>query len=90
MKSAVDFFFVNLALSSNSGRGGGFSAASILVLCNDGSVYNASPLLLDGTVLPRSVMVGVISYLDMEVDASVGVLTSLCPSPVPTLEQEHV
>ena len=66
-KSTVDPCFINPTLSSNSGRGRGFSASSILVLCNNGSVYGVLPLLFDGTVLLRSVIVRAISHLDTKV-----------------------
>lgn len=42
--------------------------ASILLLCNDGSVYGASPLLFDGSIVPRTEVLDAISRLDAEID----------------------
>ena len=83
----VDFCF--MSPSSLASGGGGFSAASILVLCGDGSVYGASPIMFDGTVLPRAVVVESTSILDAEIDASMSFLqTSSSSSPAPTPEHE--
>lgn len=86
-KSVVDFCFMN-SPHSTSGVSG-FAAASILVLCNDGSVYGASPIIFDGTILPRTVVVNAISHLDTEIEASTTFLQSISSSsPAPTVEQE--
>eukprot|EP00970_Alexandrium_tamarense_P008184 scaffold1559_cov193-Alexandrium_tamarense.AAC.1 len=85
-KKVVDFCF----LYPSSDASGAFAATSILVLCNDGSVYGASPLIFDGTVLPRSIVVDAISQLDTEIEASSSFLSSLPPTPVATYEQESV
>ncbi len=69
---AADFCFLRPNVSGGSG-GGVFAAASILVLCGDGSVYGASPALFGETVLPRSVVVGVFSQLDGEIEASTAI-----------------
>ena len=83
-KKAVDFCFMNPPLSTSGVNG--FAATSILVLCNDGSVYGASPIIFDGTVLPRTVVLNAIAHLDAEIDASMSSLQST--SPVSTGEQE--
>ncbi len=86
-KEAVDFCFMNPPLSTSGVSG--FAATSILVLCNDGSVYGASPIIFDGTVLPRTVVLNAIAHLDAEIDASTAFLQSTSSgSPVSTGEQE--
>ncbi|WP_346360911.1 hypothetical protein, partial [Bosea sp. (in: a-proteobacteria)] len=67
-RGVADFCFLRPSASSEGG-GGLFSAALVLVLCSDGSVYGASPVLFDGTVLPRSVVVGAAPRLDGEIEA---------------------
>mmetsp|Transcript_32071 Transcript_32071/g.59231 ORF Transcript_32071/g.59231 Transcript_32071/m.59231 type:complete len:1221 (+) Transcript_32071:86-3748(+) len=89
-KRVADFCFLRPNVST-SGAGGLFAAASIFVLCSDGSVYGASPILFDGTVLPRSVVVNAISHLDGEIEASTSFMRSMAlTSPAPTLEQEQL
>ncbi|KAL7538311.1 hypothetical protein ACHAXR_008460 [Thalassiosira sp. AJA248-18] len=87
-KTVADFCFMEPSMSTSGA--GGFAATSILVLCSDGSVYGASPIIFDGTVLPRTVVVNAISHLDSEIEASTTCLGSMPPSPVPTLEQERL
>jgi len=90
-KTVTDFCFLAQETStSTSGASRAFAAMSILVLCSDGSVYTASPIIFDGTVLPRSTVVDAISYLDTEIDASTSFVVSLPPSPVASIEQEQV
>jgi hypothetical protein len=89
-KRAVDFCFMNPP-HSTSGVSAGFAATSILVLCNDGSVYGASPIIFDGTILPRTVVTNAISHLDAEISASSTVQQQLSSSsPAPTEEQECI
>lgn len=86
-KRVVDFCFVNPFLSTSGASG--LSATSILVLCTDGSVYGASPIIFDGTVLPRTAVVNAISHLDAEIGASTSLLKTMSSSsPIPSLEQE--
>lgn len=86
-KRVVDFCFTNPSLSATGNAG--FSAMSIFVLCSDGSVYGASPIIFDGTVLPRSVVVTAITQLDDEIEASTLFLQhASSSSPAPTLDQE--
>jgi len=90
-KTVTDFCFLSQETStSTSGASRAFAAMSILVLCSDGSVYTASPIIFDGTVLPRSMVVDAISHLDTEIDASTSFVASLPPSPVTSTEQEQV
>ncbi|KAL9188347.1 hypothetical protein ACHAXT_006725 [Thalassiosira profunda] len=77
----VDFCFLGA---------GGLASASILVLSADGAIYAASPVLFDGTVLPRAAVVGAIARLDAEMDAAAAHLRSLPATPVPTPEQERL
>lgn len=89
-KRVVDFCFMNPPHPAN-GVNGGFAATSILVLCNDGSVYGASPIIFDGTILPRTIVVNALSHLDAEIDASTTFLQSISSnSSDSTTEQECV
>jgi len=82
-KSVVDFCF-----NSNSS---GFSSTSILILCNDGSVYGASPIIFDGAVLPRTTVMSTISQLNDEIEASSSYLQAMSQTtPAPTTEHEGV
>lgn len=89
VKRVVDFCFANPSLSL-SGKVG-ISATSIFLLCSDGSVYGASPIIFDGTILPRSVVVTAIKQLDDEIQASTSFLQDASSSsPAPTAEHECV
>ena len=88
-KIVTDFCFMNPSQTSTSGASG-FASSSILVLTSDGCVYGACPIIFDGTVLPRTVVVSAISHLDGEIEASDAFLASLAPSPVASFEQEQV
>jgi len=82
-KSVVDFCF-----NSNSS---GFSSTSILILCNDGSVYGASPIIFDGAVLPRTTVMSTISQLNDEIEALSSYLQAMSQTtPAPTTEHEGV
>jgi len=90
-KTVTDFCFLSQETStSTSGASRAFAAMSILVLCSDGAVYTASPIIFDGTVVPRSMVVDAITHLDTEIDASMSFVESLPPSPVASTEQEQV
>ena len=95
-KAVTDFCFLcqETSLSSTSGASKAFAAMSILMVCSDGSVYGASPIIFDGTVLPRSVIVDAITQLDIEIDDSMSLFgeSSLPPSssPMMSVEQEQV
>lgn len=90
-KTVTDFCFLSQETStSTSGAGRAFAAMSILVLCSDGAVYAASPIIFDGTVMPRSMVLDAIEHLDTEIDASLSFVESLPPSPVTSTEQEQV
>jgi hypothetical protein len=90
-KTVSDFCFLSQETSASiSGASKAFASMSILVLCADGSVYSASPIIFDGMVMPRSVIVDAISHLDTEIDDSGSYEASLPPSPVTSTEQEQV
>ena len=90
-KTVTDFCFLSQESSSSaSGASKAFAAISILVLCSDGSVYSASPIIFDGTLLPRSVVYDAITHLDTEIEASASFVASLPLSPVASTEQEQV
>ena len=91
-KTVTDFCFLaqETSSTSTSGASRAFAAMSILVLCSDGAVYTASPIIFDGTVLPRSMVLDAITHLDAEIDASMSFVESLPPSPVESTEQEQV
>ncbi|KAL7457383.1 hypothetical protein ACHAWC_008947 [Mediolabrus comicus] len=88
-KTVTDFCFLSQE-TSISGASKAFASMSILVLCADGSVYSASPIIFDGMVMPRSVIVDAISHLDTEIEDSGSYVASLPPSPVTSTEQEQV
>ena len=89
VKRVVDFCFANPSLSASGNVG--ISAISIFLLCSDGSVYGASPIIFDGTILPRSVVITAIQQLDDEMEASTSFLhDASSSSPAPTAEHECV
>jgi hypothetical protein len=90
-KTVTDFCFLSQETSASiSGASKAFASMSILALCADGSVYSASPIIFDGMVMPRSVIVDAISHLDIEIEDSGSFVASLPPSPVTSTEQEQV
>ncbi|KAL7466262.1 hypothetical protein ACHAXS_006553 [Conticribra weissflogii] len=64
----ADFCFLSPTHSPSAS--GAFAATSVLVLATDGSVYAASPVLFDGTILPRTMVVDALLRLDAEIAAS--------------------
>ena len=90
-KTVTDFCFLSQETSTSiSGASKAFASMSILVLCADGSVYSASPIIFDGMVMPRSVVVDTILHLDTEIEDSGSYAASLPLSPVTSTEQEQV
>ncbi|KAL7547815.1 hypothetical protein ACHAWF_011087 [Thalassiosira exigua] len=87
-REVVDFCFLNPP-SSESDDGAGLASLSILAVTADGAAYAASPVLFDGTVVPRSVVVDAAARLDDEIDAWTSVLGAASPTPAPSDERER-
>jgi len=89
-KRVTDYCFMNPSSGAASGSAC-FTATSIFIVCNDGSVYGASPIIFDGTILPRSAVVHAISHLEEEIEASTSFMQmTSSSSPVPSMEQEEM
>mmetsp|Transcript_19754 Transcript_19754/g.37675 ORF Transcript_19754/g.37675 Transcript_19754/m.37675 type:complete len:189 (+) Transcript_19754:587-1153(+) len=85
--AVADFCFLSPTHSPSafaSGASGAFAATSALILGTDGSVRVASPVLFDGMILPRVMLVEAMTRLDAEIKLS----AELMRSAPPTLERE--
>mmetsp|Transcript_4614 Transcript_4614/g.9710 ORF Transcript_4614/g.9710 Transcript_4614/m.9710 type:complete len:972 (-) Transcript_4614:39-2954(-) len=80
--AVADFCFLSPTHSPSafaSGASGAFAATSALILGTDGSVRVASPVLFDGTILPRTMLVEALARLDAEIESSAEMMRSAPP-----------
>ena len=85
-RTATDFCFLRPGPVAE-GSGDLLATLSILVLRDDGAVFAASPILFDGSVLPRAAVASAASHLEVTAAALWEMALS---SPVSAFEQEQL